>query len=485
MTDSPIDQIVRRLGRQPGLRLLSYREVGLPFWEVPVRCRMLQHTDLPVVTEFVLLCINSDLAQSSEIAAFLGLPERVIEPVMVECLRAGTIVPIMGDGARVMYRVTERGHRILQDQSDVKKIEPTVQLAYDGLLRRFDMVDFADRWRPRDLKNSEVVELKPSPVDPPDVGPDDTAGVRPILTHVSTVSGFELISVLGIGGKRSRFFKKAIAMVFESSDSVGEISVQIAVDGRLVSDYTNAFASANGKNRVGIFDILPNDDREVRALLGSQVVEQVAPEENVSALKRATENLQQELLSITKGKQSEVDVERVESVRSELDRAEAALAAMPVRIMEVHEHAPLLRESLDTTTTRLLIVSPWIKSTIVNDSFMTKLTGLLESGVEVLIGYGINDGKKAWGDDKAAEEKLARLADGRPNFSFSRLGNTHAKILAVDSRFVVVTSFNWLSFSGDPKRPFRDERGTFVSIPTEIDRIYDDYRSRIIGDQHC
>jgi phosphatidylserine/phosphatidylglycerophosphate/cardiolipin synthase-like enzyme len=44
-----------------------------------------------------------------------------------------------------------------------------------------------------------------------------------------------------------------------------------------------------------------------------------------------------------------------------------------------------------------------------------------------------------------------------------RLGNTHAKVLISDDRYIIVTSFNWLSFRGDPKRTFRDERGTLVS----------------------
>lgn len=46
---------------------------------------------------------------------------------------------------------------------------------------------------------------------------------------------------------------------------------------------------------------------------------------------------------------------------------------------------------------------------------------------------------------------------------FQRLGDTHAKVLIKDDEFAVVTSFNWLSFKGDPKLAFGDEQGVLLS----------------------
>ncbi|MEQ8462135.1 hypothetical protein [Coleofasciculus sp. E1-EBD-02] len=42
-----------------------------------------------------------------------------------------------------------------------------------------------------------------------------------------------------------------------------------------------------------------------------------------------------------------------------------------------------------------------------------------------------------------------------------------------DSKFAIVTSFNWLSFKGDPNRTFRDERGTLVSDSQKIQELFD------------
>ena len=68
-------------------------------------------------------------------------------------------------------------------------------------------------------------------------------------------------------------------------------------------------------------------------------------------------------------------------------------------------------------------------------------------------------------DDEDAVRALGRLASEFPNFRFVRLGDTHAKILVSDSSFAIFTSFNWLSFVGDPQRTFRGERGLLVRKP--------------------
>jgi hypothetical protein len=59
-------------------------------------------------------------------------------------------------------------------------------------------------------------------------------------------------------------------------------------------------------------------------------------------------------------------------------------------------------------------------------------------------------------------------------FNLARLKNTHAKILIFDQTWVA-TSFNWLSFRGDPSRTYRMEEGTMVRIPTLVDREYERY----------
>lgn len=126
-----------------------------------------------------------------------------------------------------------------------------------------------------------------------------------------------------------------------------------------------------------------------------------------------------------------------------------------------------------------MIISPWIRAAVVNVRFIADIERLVSSGVNVVIGYGIGGEGPTGAADIAAERKMSDLAKKHINFTFVRLGDTHAKILVVDHSYAVVTSFNWLSFKGDPNRPFRDERGTMITIKSEIDRLYSDYANRI------
>jgi len=58
------------------------------------------------------------------------------------------------------------------------------------------------------------------------------------------------------------------------------------------------------------------------------------------------------------------------------------------------------------------------------------------------------------------------------------LGNTHAKVLIKDSEFAAVTSFNWLSFKGDPHRTFRDEQGTLLQVSELVEGKFRDLEPR-------
>jgi hypothetical protein len=52
--------------------------------------------------------------------------------------------------------------------------------------------------------------------------------------------------------------------------------------------------------------------------------------------------------------------------------------------------------------------------------------------------------------------------------------DTHAKVLLQDELLVALGSFNWLSFRGDPDRPFRDEQSVLITLPITIEQKYQD-----------
>ena len=119
-------------------------------------------------------------------------------------------------------------------------------------------------------------------------------------------------------------------------------------------------------------------------------------------------------------------------------------------------------------------MSPWIRANVVNDGFFRRLADCLRRGGEVAIGFGIGREESGERDaDRQARESLEALAKSFTNFRLVRKGNTHAKVLLVEDEYFVTTSFNWLSFSGDPRQPMREEEGTMVEDASVVNAYYD------------
>ena len=93
--------------------------------------------------------------------------------------------------------------------------------------------------------------------------------------------------------------------------------------------------------------------------------------------------------------------------------------------------------------------------------------------MRIHIAYGIGE------DDRDSHERaLSRLrnlaARFKNDFTFVRLKNSHAKILISDDIWIN-TSFNWLSFKGDPNRTYRMEEGILVRSPKHVNEAYEKY----------
>jgi len=169
--------------------------------------------------------------------------------------------------------------------------------------------------------------------------------------------------------------------------------------------------------------------------------------------------------------------QKISDLQQELESMKKQVEELTVRNLKVYDHQPMLQKAIDNSQERLMIISPWIRANVVDKKFLQAFEKMLKRGVKVFIGYGLgNEDKNMSEADSKAEKDLEKLARKYKNFWLKRLGNTHAKILICDTKFMITTSLNWLSFKGDPDRKFRDERGTLVSIPKNIDEQFADYR---------
>ena len=135
----------------------------------------------------------------------------------------------------------------------------------------------------------------------------------------------------------------------------------------------------------------------------------------------------------------------------------------------VYEHRNYLIDSISSAKKNIIIISPWITHQVVDNNFIDSLEILLKKNVNVYIGYGFPDDRKSITAN--LQKRFNHFKTMYKHFIFNDLGDTHAKILIKDDEYFIITSFNWLSFKGDPKRTYREEWGTKVTDKKTIEEF--------------
>lgn len=102
-----------------------------------------------------------------------------------------------------------------------------------------------------------------------------------------------------------------------------------------------------------------------------------------------------------------------------------------------------------------------------NNEILRLIEKTVRDGKRVIIGYGISEEEDS---DRFTIDRLKEIAAKkyRGKLELKALNNTHEKVLLMDNKFLVITSFNWLSFKGDPKRGFRQETGIYTESKESI-----------------
>lgn len=458
---------------RPGFTLMGYEEVAIPVYRLRLRALVLERKPIPTIQEFVLKSLRAGITTAPDVAAFMGLPDAVVKQTFSDLVLAENVHLSGGDGRVHSWMLTAKGRDALAAAETSSPEEATFDIDYDGLLRRATASN-AYLYAPKDIRAEGLLEVPAVPNRAPD--PEELAFGEVAHALKSSRSGRlkrDLLSIVMIE-RRTRLYKRAVALVYRGM--VAEtVQVAIAVDGTASPEYESAFAKHRLSLNMG-FDDPPLESIPVPAW-ATQVV---GPAE-AESLRRSVVETQARRASLEERLNRSETQKAREQARAELEEAEAeALEAVKkqteaqVRFIKVFEHPELLQEALKESQSRLLIISPWLNPVVVNREFTTRLEALLRRGVSVYIGHGISqeNERRNKGADDAAQRSLEHLSSRYTNFHFKRFGDTHAKVLAWDSKCAVLTSFNWLSFKGDWNRGYRDEQGIVVTIPSKVNEKF-------------
>lgn len=421
----------RRFGNaRPGLELIGVEDAAIPVTVLRADVLAQERKELPITEEFVLRFVERGVDTPDEIATYLGLDAaHVLEASAVQVSENN--LRQKGSGGRLA--LTAQGVEVVRNASAVQPVLRNLPVKFDRLT-----------WQLADYPESRLVQKKEA----------QTSGLMLIPAEKNARIGLDDVTPSAFNALLRGDQLQVLRIHKVSVKRHMYLPVQLLVYGD------------PGREEIELAACIEDDLSEVHGLALDRI----------EAVQR---------LSLSVGDppprpilDADLEAQRVTGEPNSGDRNSAGAAApgsaftSSVRSVSVFEHPDILDEALTTAKKRLLIISPWVRGAVVTTDFRAKLEQRLRAGVHVTVahGYGADDS----GSDEAALRSLGNLASRFPKFAFVRVKNTHAKILIFDNNWLS-TSFNWLSFRGDPDRTYRMEEGTLVTIPTRVQQEYERY----------
>lgn len=444
---------------RPGYELAAFREAGLPVYVLTLRVLTLEQKLLGPIEGGVLRAVQAGLTAPEELVKFLGLSANVLNPVLAGLMTNEQVNYSRAAGeSSAKVTLTAKGKATLLDLSTVRPQERTARVCFDALTKRLLFISPEQLYKPREMKELGLVEVPVGQAKRPEVEDISLQDFDRFLQlqRAGLEEKAELLAIRRVE-RRELHFLGCVMTFYRSEADRNEIDVAFWREDGPALEHENRFRALGGPELVGA-KLLTADSSASSAACQSESTEKEGNEPGSASV--VAESL------VAKPKPA-VEVEDPQTVQSVL----------------CHQHPELLRRALLKSRKRLLIISPWIRHQVVNWEFVTSLERLLQANVTVHIGYGLDEGEGAGkgtpGQSKIpitekAEKDLKSLEAKYANFRLVYVGNTHRKLLVSDEEFAVTTSFNWLSFRGDPRDKPRDEYGEVFRKKSQVEKRYQD-----------
>ncbi|HUA74601.1 MAG TPA: hypothetical protein VL988_07570 [Solirubrobacteraceae bacterium] len=394
-----------------GWTLAAATNVALPYWRIRTRVRVLARKRIGAIDEYVLRTIRAGISNRADIGAFLGLGDQLMEATTVGLLE-GELVAWRGNDLALTHSGTELLRECVLIKSEVR----TVEIEWDGLLRR-PVAPLSGSLEPRDIRALGIREIPPSPSTAPTAEEmrDQLGTIEELLRQLADRRA-EMFDLLDIGGieRRFRMFRPATALVYEREGAT-DVQVSLVVDGRISDEHEQAFARAGLARRLGVGDKgLPSDRRAIDRLLKANEV-------------------------------------------------------TGTRALAPYEHSDPMQIALAHSERRLLIIGRELRTAVVGEQFLEAIEACLQRGVQVTLAW-ISKTRDPDGCDTVLLDSLRELADKHPGLTVGTV-NSGPCALVSDDRIVVLTSYDYLGRRGGQARNLHDARGVLVTGAADADAL--------------
>lgn len=426
-----------------GYELVGTHEVAIPYqcWklDVDVMCdRKLRLTEYTV-----LALVDAGIQDVEDIRKLMGLSDnRIVSKVVVNLMMRG----LLGDNLG-LYLSTYGQQALSNEYVKEPRRFTDLTIRFDPYENRFRF-DRMQGERKKPSQDGLHILPFPDPLDGRQVE-GHYADIQILLNrHIQDIEQSKKVRLDG---------KLDVLQVKANSDGMVYLSATLNVYHHPVRDEWYWQILRGGVEDESIASKLRQMEREGQTII---------PLENVPVLTQTPEaqELHQRVQDISSMLEDHTPQEKPEQQNTN-------------QIVFAQAHRDWLLRAIGEAKRLLLIISPWLKTSAVNDELLTKFRSSLKKNPElkVFIGYGIEamPNMANAGPTQSEKEALRRLERLQRDFPrqvhLVEFGNTHEKIVVCDDKFAIVTSFNFMSFN--PSKVFRRETGMLVRDPGSVKEL--------------
>lgn len=475
-----IDELAKlKANTVPNSILVKYYEAGIPQWHIEAIITMLKPKKLSVLQEFILKFISSGIDDVSDICNFLGVNKTAVNNA-VATLQKNNLITV--DIFYAKLKLTDKGEDALKEAATIVPEDIEYALYIDGLLGNV-YLDTRKLYSSKELRSFEIKPINAT-VEKPTLDSLVYEEVKRAINVFKKNHAYEQNRLEGNLQEVSRVvktyveYKKVNVLVFMNKSE--DIEFQVYDGATRNDDYSIALQKQyNNNTRVLDFDsnemLEAETDNSLISVLPQEIIESAkAFSYKDSTLEHEISNLTTQLdiikdNTVDDDEQKETATERIRFLEKKIEEMKNERKSAD-RVLSTYDHRPLLLDTLDNAQNMVLIVSPWIKSGGLNNEILGRIERALQRKTQVIIGYGISE------KEDSDKRILQRLTDIQKksygnNLQIVKLNNTHEKVLIKDNEYMVITSFNWLSFKGDPNKGFRQETGYYTESKEAIKQM--------------
>lgn len=477
----------------PGYLLSDWYEAAFPSYELHLRVQLLSDEPLSPAQQYVLHMVCAGLTTPANVAGVLGLDDQALDRELESLEKAGcvTIQGRAGDRDGVSLLVTTKGRRVAEELAIQVPREDGFSVCLDAVTGRF--CPYQRLMSGKSVRDAEYHQIPfrhgvPSEMDI-DLVPLQNLWREHRHTLGQEYWRSELLDVIDIHRFSPGYRVMRVLQFIREND--GELRIHVYDHRDPSPDHASALLQMESDGMralraerlpAGTAESMPDPalhflkQEEVEAAK-ERAMRLPALEQEIDVLERQRQETQEQVQAAATDKSREKLLRKIEETERELERRkeqlEQVIAQAPTTtVLTMPEHRPKLLQALREAEKRVIIISPWLKLAAVDRTLVEAIHKALHRGIEIWIGFGFGV------PDAEEEEIMTRLNrlkqdQGRGELQIIRLKGSHAKVIVCDDRYMITTSFNWLSFAGRSDWGNRIEFGLFTTDRVAVSQMLD------------